>query len=141
MSTDMSTQRFKLNEPAVAADVIDGEAIIINLASGDYFSLTSTGADFWKMIVAGNSVLEVAAAAAVHFDVDAALVDGDLRGLMDRLVAEQLIVPVGDDVLHPSAPSFSTTSYESPEISVFADVKEMLALDPPLPEYNFLERK
>jgi hypothetical protein len=137
MLTDVSSQRFKLNEPTVAADVIDGEAIIINRAKGDYYSLASTGADFWKMIVAGYSAAEVVAAAANHFGTDAAQIDLDLHGLMSRLVAEQLIVPRGDDVLRESPPSFVTTSYESPEISVFADVKELLALDPPLPEYNF----
>jgi hypothetical protein len=141
MSMDISAQRFKLNEPIIAADVIDGEAIIINLAKGDYFSLASTGADFWKMIVAGYSVDEVVPAAVDHFRIDAAKIDGDLRDLMSRLVAEQLIVPDADGAPHASPPAFSTTSYETPAMSVFTDVRDLLAVDPPLPEYSFNEQK
>jgi hypothetical protein len=140
MPTDIQQGRFKLNEPTVAADVIDGEAIIINLAKGDYFSLSSTGADFWKLIVSGHSVKEIVSTATEKFGLEPAQVMNDLRPLVDRLIDEGLIVPIDDDASPTSAPAFASSAYESPELSVFSDVKELLALDPPLPDYDRVEQ-
>ena len=43
-----SSARFRLVEPHVAAKVLDGEAILINLANGMYYSLAETG---WKKVL------------------------------------------------------------------------------------------
>jgi hypothetical protein len=132
---DISSKRFRLNEPTVAADVIDGEAIIINLEKGDYFSLTSTGAEYWRMLSAGLTVDEIAAAAAGHFRLDVTQVEPHLSDLARRLVLEGLIVPSENADPGLSEIVFGSSSYESPELSVFSDVKDLIALDPPLPDY------
>jgi len=132
---DIASKRFRLNEPTIAADVIDDEAIIINLEKGDYFSLTSTGADYWRMLAAGATVEEIAAAAGAHFQLDVAKVESELGDLTRRLVLEGLIIPTENSDSGMSEISFGSTSYESPELSVFSDVKDLIALDPPLPDY------
>ena len=43
-------QRVKVPENRVLAQIIDGEAIIINMETGCYYSLDSVGAEIWRCI-------------------------------------------------------------------------------------------
>jgi len=47
------SRRFTVNAPAVVSEVIDGEAVILNLRSGHYFSALHTGAVVWEWIDGG----------------------------------------------------------------------------------------
>ena len=42
--------RYRINYPQVINETIDGEAIIINLVTGSYYSLDKTGAEVWELI-------------------------------------------------------------------------------------------
>lgn len=44
---------FRMNEPYVIAEEIDGEAIILNFESGTYYSLNESAALIWRAIQAG----------------------------------------------------------------------------------------
>jgi len=46
---------LKVNAPSVVAEVIDGEAVIMDLASGHYFSTQHVGCDIWRGIELGVS--------------------------------------------------------------------------------------
>lgn len=45
-----SASQFRINAPTVISETIDGEAIIINLDTGAYYSLRETGAAVWQLI-------------------------------------------------------------------------------------------
>ncbi len=64
--------RICVNEREVAAKVIDGEAIIINLTKGTYYSLEGVGGAAWSMLAAGHSLDEAAQTLAKHYSVDQA---------------------------------------------------------------------
>jgi hypothetical protein len=40
---------FTINKN-IAHEIIDGEAIIVNLENGNYYSLNKTGAEIWNFI-------------------------------------------------------------------------------------------
>ena len=44
------TQRFRLNTPAVASRVIDGEAILIHFETGCYYSTDALGAKLLTLL-------------------------------------------------------------------------------------------
>ena len=44
--------RYRVNSEQVINETIDGEAIMIDLASGAYFSLSQVGAEVWAGIEA-----------------------------------------------------------------------------------------
>ena len=46
----MSNQRFRVNTPNVTHETIDGEAVIINLDSGNYYSLVEVGSFIWGLL-------------------------------------------------------------------------------------------
>lgn len=138
-NAETSRLRFVVNQPAVVADIIDGEAVIMNLEKGDYYSLDLTGADVWRLIAAGHAVGEIAAAFAERYGVTYPAAEADIAALSRDLVAQSLIVEAnaGKVPLGAVAPAALTASaYAVPRLHVYADMKELLALDPPLPEFK-----
>ena len=139
MGVDQSTAgtdcRFRLNEPAVVADIIDGEAVIMNLERGNYYHLDQNGAGIWRLIIDGFTADEIAAAAAQHYGVRGTDVSLDIAHLVEKLLDEQLIVLVGPDAGDRSigADVFTLPAYAAPALAVYSDMKDLLALDPPLP--------
>lgn len=133
VSTD---SRFAINEKDVAAKVIDGEAIIINLANGMYYSLDQTGAAAWRLLGARRSVQEASAALARHYGVEAGRVQEDLTRLIADLLEQKLIVAAtGDAAAEPidlDAPG--EAGYTPPTLHSYDDMGDVLALDPPLPQ-------
>ena len=127
--------RYRLNEPAVVADIIDGEVVIMNLERGSYYSINQSGASVWRVLISGAPVAKISAAMADHYDVPTAQVELDIGRLVCRLVEEGVIVPIKDDAADQTitpAP-FSLASYSPPVMEVYSDMKDLLALDPPLP--------
>jgi hypothetical protein len=127
-------RRFRLNEPAVVADVIDRETIIMNLESGDYYSLNDSGGELWVLLLAGLHRDELLATIAERYGTKASA--GEIDAFIGRLLEHRLILPteqldgangVADHALAMAG------AWSTPEISVYADMKDLLAMDPPLP--------
>jgi len=127
---------LRLNEQEVAAKVIDGEAIIINLANGIYYSMDKVGALIWEMLAGGHSLAEVTTAVLARYDVTREQTEADMQKLAAELMQENLLVVSQD------APAFLNGStiespeklpYEAPQLNIYRDMGELLALDPPAP--------
>jgi hypothetical protein len=131
-------RRFRLNEPAVVADIIDGEVVIMNLERGNYYHLDKNGAGIWRLLLDGFTPDEIAAAAAKRYGSHEADISRDIAGLVARLVEEQLIVFVGTGAKDRSIAEdiFSLPAYSAATLAVYSDMKDLLALDPPLPMSN-----
>lgn len=54
--------RHELNAPTVMGEAIDDEVMVIDLATGVYFSLTGAGAMVWPWLIAGATPTEIAVA-------------------------------------------------------------------------------
>jgi hypothetical protein len=53
---------FRINTPHVINEVIDGEAVVVNLATGGYFSLRGSGAYTWSAVAQHASTAEIVGA-------------------------------------------------------------------------------
>jgi hypothetical protein len=132
--SEMQDPLYRLNEPAVIADVIDGEAVIMNLERGSYYGLDQIGADIWQMILTGRTFDEIATTIAQHFGVERERVASDVNALAAQMIEEKLIVPdpAGEErVREPH--QITVTVYATPVLTVYSDMKDLLALDPPMP--------
>ncbi len=129
--TISNEQRYGLNQPAVVADVVDGETIIMNLEKGDYYSLNQSGGELWALLLAGLRRAEILQAVARH---DPAPSAQEIDSFIGKLISHSLIVPVdhanGSTNLREGIVS---GGWSVPELSVYSDMKELLAMDPPLP--------
>jgi hypothetical protein len=132
---------IRAKETDVAGKIIEGEAILINLANGMYYSMDKVGAHLWSILATGSSIDRLAGIVAAHYDVPEAEVKLDVRSLVHELHAEGLIVtdeagtagaPAPDGAVAPAgAAGFA---YETPRLVKYDDMADMFALDPPLPE-------
>src|SRR5437764_2379029 len=84
--------RFRLNTPQVVAETIEGEAIVVNLATGTYYSIKGDSILLWNAIVAGATVDEIAEVAAEMTAESRETAAAALSGFCDSLVAQGLIV-------------------------------------------------
>ncbi len=120
----------------VAAKVVDGEAVIINLANGVYYSMDKAGGLIWSLIDQARSLDAIADAVAAAYDVAPTQARADVGQLAAQLVAEDLVMAAGDDVPAEGAdpaPPPQKLPYETPTLNVYRDMEELLALDPPMP--------
>lgn len=77
--------------PEVVSRVIDGEAVLLDLASQCYFGLNAVGTRVWEHLSAGKSVAEIRAALLAEFDVTEDVLAGDLGRILDELSTKGLV--------------------------------------------------
>jgi phosphohistidine swiveling domain-containing protein len=128
--------RLRIKADDVAAKVIDGEAIIINLATGLYYSLAGTGSEVWALIEDERSLTEMAALLGARYSVPHAGVLADLERLAGELLDEKVVAIASDErppAAAPAAASLAGKAYAPPTLQTYRDMAELLALDPPMP--------
>jgi hypothetical protein len=124
--------RYRINSPAVIGEVIDGEAIIIHLDSGSYFSAQGTAARIWELVGQGATMQQMVEALTAEYDSDALAVSFALSALITQLSTHELIVPddksaAADLVFTPVA---QKQPFDEPRLEVFHDMQNLLMLDP-----------
>ena len=70
---------------------LEGEAVLLSLASGNYYSLDSTGLAVWNALTASATVHLAVTALLGELDVDRATLESDVAALVEELRAEGLI--------------------------------------------------
>lgn len=119
----------------IAAKVVDGEAVIINLANGVYYSMNKVGGLIWTLIEQARSLDFIAKAVATSHDVPAAQARKDVEALAAQLIAEDLVAAcdgVEAKAADPEAPAHKQP-YEAPVLNIYRDMEELFAIDPPMP--------
>lgn len=122
------------NSEEVASEVLDGEAVLINLSNGMYYSIDGVGGRIWELIEKGQSLAGVVRDIAARYDIDEKTADADVKKFVEELVAENLVVPTGETTAESGdPPPDSRQAYTAPELNIFRDMGDLLALDPPMP--------
>lgn len=126
---------FTPNWEDVAANVIDGELTAIRLSDGTYYSMDDVGTRVWELIDGGHDLLAVTRTIATSYAVAVEQVASDVRALVQELLAEELIRPAGDAGRPQAteAPIGEPAPYHSPQLHIYRDMGNLLALDPPTP--------
>jgi hypothetical protein len=129
------------NEQHVAAKVMDGEAILINLGTGAYYSIPSTGGFIWSLIEKKFSLKEIVRNVAANYDIDRDQAERDVMQLCGELHSEGLVLVSPTGNTETNLPALSTRlAYQIPSLEKFTDMAEMFALDPPLPGLSTVAR-
>lgn len=111
------------------SEVIDGEAIIIDMGSGSYFSTDGIGAEIWQAAVAGASreviVQSVIAAHPGKPDCGA-----EADAFLNLLLRYQLLVEGAATASPPATAIVSSGVYAPPQLQAHSDMKDLIMLDP-----------
>ncbi len=128
------TLSIKVNAAAVIGEIIDDEAVIMNLESGCYYTMDGVGAAIWHLIEGGASLDTVVAVIAHRYDGDQTAIRQAVSGLIDELKREKLILTEPTSAAKSPArlPEDDGVggAFEPPVLHKFTDMQDLLLVDP-----------
>jgi hypothetical protein len=122
----MKERQFAVNTQNVVAEVIEGEAILINMTTGCYYSLEGTACQIWQWLheaPAGPQNL------SIRFEGDAAEILPELTAFLNELHDEKLI----SREMHATegaVPSGVQIPYAKLTLNKYTDMENLLLMDP-----------
>ena len=129
----MSDQLLRPNSPSVVSEIIDGEAVIMNLATGHYFSAQGTGGELWALIENGASERRMVEYLLLRYRIDEIEARTGVAAFVSKAREHDLVVatqaepaPVDEQ---PATPTL-TESYAIPQLNAYSDMEDLLLLDP-----------
>jgi outer membrane protein assembly factor BamB len=129
-------QSFRVNSPKVAAETIDGEVVVVNLDSGHYYSLLSTGAYIWNCLENGRDLHDTVKQVIQTYDGKSDQIATSVNEFLDKLVSEELIVAIDSPTNDAQAVNVISGElvdkprFEQPVLEKFTDMEDLLLLDP-----------
>jgi hypothetical protein len=136
MSDNMHGGRYKVSTPHVIHEAIDGEVIVINLATGTYYSLRGSAAEAWELIQQPDGVTadELLATMADRLDVPSQRLRVAFAPFLAELQEEGLVEANGIRKLGIAESSSSNgegpADIDVPRLEKFTDMQELVLLDP-----------
>jgi hypothetical protein len=124
--------RYEISEPEVVAETIDGEAIVINLERGVYFSFRGTGLFAWESFSQGASFRDVYDGLASVLPDSSIQIKNDIFSFLNKIVEEGLIRSSQRDQFEDlsETKSMILAPYVAPEFTKYTDMEALLLLDP-----------
>ena len=123
--------RFQINTPAVVSEEIDGEVVIINLETGNYYSLRDSSVALWKLLQCGVGVEEATRILVEPTGADPGLLHEEVVFFIEELQAEALVVESGEQTPPPSLPPLDGHLQPgSLRLERHDEMQEMLLYDP-----------
>src|SRR4030042_1354668 len=130
---------FRINSPKVIHETIDGETVIVNLDSGNYYSLNRVGAEVWKLIGEKVSIGGIIESIANRYDAKKEEIVKAVNHLINELQQELLVVMDGSEksandqesqLQDSTESSGKLTDFEAPMLFKYTDMQDLLLLDP-----------
>jgi hypothetical protein len=129
----MDAPSFRINAPDVINETIDGEAIILHLGTGRYYSAQGCGAQAWSWLSAGIPTACVVDLLAANYDSDRTTIEAALGRFVEQLRAEDLLAvspSSAAEVPRPVVPPGDREPFALPLLECYTDLQDLLLLDP-----------
>lgn len=128
-------RQFKPNAPAVVSEIIDGEAVIMHLKSGNYYSTEHIGSQVWALIEQGVSRRQILDGLAARYAVAPAELAATLDAFLAELLAQDLVREMAVEAQSPMPVDLALLNggarpFAAPALNVYSDMKDLLLLDP-----------
>ena len=133
--------RFRINNPKVIHETIDGETVIVNLDSGNYYSLDAIGADIWEYIVKNISIPGIIGTIASRYTGEREEIERAVNQFVDEMQRENLIAvnesqefvnmnEVYDNPGNVTEQMKEHGIFTPPVLNKYSDMQDLLLLDP-----------
>ncbi len=125
--------RFRINSPNVVSERFEDETILVNLHSGQYFSLRDSGEEIWRLLAGGAPLTQVGFALCALYDAQPEVIQEDASRFAADLQEHGLLVAAGEAdsaTQEAEAPRSEKRPYRAPAIEVHSDMQDLLLLDP-----------
>ena len=117
------SKRFEIKSPEVVYDEIDGEYVIVDLASGKYFRIQGESGNLFSLIISGQELQTNKDSSSSRITE---LIDSAVRTLVDNSIIREVTAQNSAGI------SDETMSFELNEfvIEEFTDLQDIIGLDP-----------
>ena len=88
--------RLKINEPNIVHENIDSETVILNLDSGNYYSIVDVAADIWSYIEKGAPVSEILPLIRKNYECPQGNEENAVNLFLNQLQQEELVIVIDD---------------------------------------------
>ncbi|MCG6885600.1 MAG: PqqD family protein [Proteobacteria bacterium] len=89
--TSVFDQQVKIS-PEVLSQEVDGEIVLLDLQSENYFGLDEVGARTWQLMQDHQELRQIVDILQNEYDVSAKQLESDIEGLLDKLVEAGLVM-------------------------------------------------
>ena len=88
--TGLFSQRVSVPDDVLMRE-LDGESVILDLASENYYGLDDIGTRIWQLLNSSNTVQEAYDSLLLEYDVEPKRLQQDMQELITQLVAKDLL--------------------------------------------------
>jgi len=136
MKTD---SRFRINTPNIVYEKFNDGFVVINLDSGNYYSIETVGADILDFIQEGDSRAEILNKILKRYEGNPSAIEVAVDKFLNELHEEGLIVSDGTSSVEMSIKHQNNSATESETekirfeplvLSKFTNMQEFLLVDP-----------
>ena len=129
------SQVFRINSPTIIHEIIEGEAVIINMEMGHYYSIDQTGAGIWELVDKRASADEIIQSFTQYYAGNPKTIQRSVLDFLAELQRENLIVPATKETDDQNSSGNVITPAERPpftppELHKYIDMQDLLLLDP-----------
>lgn len=130
---------YRINKPDVVFEYFKDETVIINLKSGNYYSIDKVGTDILSLIEKKETLNQIIFHIKRRYHASAQDIDDSVKKFIDQLNKEKIIKEeVSSEREKKSlekkasdqSKNIKKVSFSSPRLSKYTDMQELLLLDP-----------
>jgi len=129
---------FRINSPKIVYEIIDGEAVIINMDLGHYYSADQVGAVIWERIGRIASLGDLVEAVARCYSGSREQIEGTVSQFLAELQRENLIITTTppeklateSESIGESQGTSGKPAFIQPILNKYTDMEYLLLLDP-----------
>ena len=125
--------RYRANSPSVVWEEFEDEIILVNLETGQYFSLRDAGSEIWRRLAKGAAPAAVEKALLALYAVEPAILVESVATFTTALLEHGLLVTRADAEaveLVTAPPVSEKRTFVPPAIETHSDMQDLLLLDP-----------
>lgn len=123
---------YRLNSPDVAAQIVDGDALVIHFKAGNYFSFNPVGSSVLHLLLERNQSTEsIVALLSEAYSLNTEEAERVIASFVESLTTEGLVLAAdrsGRSTLDDFA--LPTTPWAPPSFTKYSDLADLLRLDP-----------
>ena len=127
-------ERFCVSSNHAIAETIEGEAIIIHLGTGAYYSLRDAGAEVWSAIEQQATRAEIVDSLEARYEGTRQELEAAVDRVLDELHGEGLVerASVERGPLHPLPVTVgaSREPFSPPVLEKHTDMQDLILIDP-----------
>ena len=122
---------YKLNYSDLSKEIFDNEAVIINIPSGKYYSVTGdSGVSVIRLLENSANFDQICIFLSSRFDCSHVNLTEEVRSFLQSLLAEKIAIEVKENQFSMPESKTSLMPFKSMVLEIYDDLQELIDLDP-----------